>query len=73
MNITLNQIEFIEQMKYDLGIDHRLGSSFSDLSRDRGHSAGIGFITPQQGEDISKKIFNPTILRIVSLFDGKKS
>jgi hypothetical protein len=58
--------EFIEKIKHDLGIDIRLGDSLSKLVEDRGRDINAAPLTPQQGEDLSKRAFNPTIRRILN-------
>lgn len=70
MPLTPEQIEHIERIKKELGIDQRLGTSVSQQTHTHGHNVGIDAVSPDEGRKIVHDTFNPVIKRVIAALDG---
>jgi hypothetical protein len=62
--LTSQQIQYIKDLKAQLGIDERLGGTLSRVSHSRGVNAGIDPVSPQMGQRIVEETFNVVIKRV---------
>jgi len=69
MSLTSEQIEHIERIKKELGIDSGLGGSMSERTAARGHHSGIATVTPGEGRQIATKTFNQVIIKVLADLD----
>lgn len=65
MPLSEEQIEHIEELKKELGIDQALGESLSEHTQKRGFAAGISPVSKAQGRSIIEREFNPIIIKVI--------
>jgi len=65
MPLSEEQIEYIEELKKELGIDQALGERISEHTIKRGSAAGISPVSTAQGRRIVEREFNPTIIKVI--------
>ncbi len=68
MPLSKEQIDHIERLKREFGIDQRLGESLSE--RTRNSTSGIDPVTPAEGREIVEREFNPIVIKVISALGG---
>jgi hypothetical protein len=71
MTLRREQVEHIERLKQELGVDLRVGTVVSEQVTSRGGRSGISPISPQEGRGIVAKTLNPTLLRMIADLEGR--
>lgn len=67
--LTDRQVAEIERLKHLMGIDDRVGRDLSEAVGGRRQGMSIAPVSAQEGKDISERIFNPTIIRLIQEFE----
>lgn len=70
MPLSEDQIDLIERLKQELGIDQRLGQSLSEQTHERGQAIGIDPISPSEGRQIVEQKFNPIVIKVIAALGG---
>jgi hypothetical protein len=70
MPLSKDQIDLIERLKREFGIDQNLGQSLSDQTHARGQASGIDPVSPDEGRRIVEREFNPIVIKVIAALGG---